>query len=71
VPIEDGKEYRRIGGIWYLHEFAELEVKTPIFLRGSFFRMNSEIQIISKSKRQLGKKQLKKLGLTNGFCNNW
>lgn len=70
VPIEDGKEYRRIGGIWYLHEFAELEVKTPIFLRGSFFRMNSEIQIISKSKRQLGKKQLKKLGLTNGFCKN-
>jgi hypothetical protein len=69
VPIEDGKEYRRIDGIWYLHEFAEVEVRTPVFLRGSFFRMNSEIQIISKSKRQLGKKQLKKLGLRNGYGN--
>jgi hypothetical protein len=69
VPIEDGKEYRRIDGIWYLHEFAEVEVKTPVFLRGSYFRMNSEIQIISKSKRQLGKKQLKKLGLRNGYGN--
>ena len=66
VPIEDGKEYRKIDGIWYLHEFAEAEVKKPIFLQGSFFRMNSEKQIISKSKRQLGKKQLKELGLRNG-----
>ena len=68
VPIEDGKEYRKVDGIWYRHEFVEVEVKTPVFLRGSFFRMNSEIQIISKSKRQLGKKQLKNLGLRNGFC---
>jgi hypothetical protein len=65
VPIEAGKEYRKIKGIWYLHEFAEVEVKTPVFLRGSFFRMNSEKQIISKSKRQLGKKQLKELALRN------
>jgi len=65
VPIEDGKEYRKIDGIWYLHEFVEVEVKTPVFLRGSFFRMNSEKQSISKSKRQLGKKQLKELGLRN------
>jgi hypothetical protein len=65
VPIEDGKEYRKIGGIWYLHEFTEVEVKTPMFLGGSFFRINSEIRIISKSKRQLGKKQLKQLGLRN------
>ena len=70
VPIESGKEYRKFAGIWYLHEFAELEVKTPVFLRGSLLRMNSEIQIISKSKRQLGKKQLKKLGLRNGLCKN-
>jgi len=69
VPIEDGQEYRKIDGIWYLHEFAEVEVKKPVFLRGSFFRMNSEKQIISKSKRQLGKKQLKKLGLRNSSCN--
>ena len=68
VPIEDGKEYRKIDGIWYLHEFTEVEVKTPVFLRGSFFRMNSETQIISKSKRQLGKKQLKQLGLRNSSC---
>ena len=66
VPIEDGKEYRMIDGIWYLHEFVEVEVKRPVFLRGSFFRMDSEKQIISKSKRQLGKKQLKALGLRNG-----
>ena len=55
--------------IWYLHEFVEVEVKTPVFLRGSFFRMNSKTQIISKSKRQLGKKQLKELGLRNVSCN--
>ena len=65
VSIEDGREYRKIGGIWYLHEFAEVEVKMPVFLRGSLFRMNTETQIISKSKRQLGKKQLKELGLRN------
>jgi hypothetical protein len=65
VPIGDGKEYRKIHGIWYLHEFVEVEVKTPVFLRGSLFRMNSETKIISKSKRQLGKKQLKELGLRN------
>jgi len=40
-------------------------VKTSVFLRGSFFRMNSETQINSKLKRQLGKKQLKELGLRN------
>jgi len=68
VPIEDGKEYRKIDGIWYLHEFTEVEVKTPVFLRGSFIRMNPETQIISKSKRQLGKKQLKQLGLRNSSC---
>ena len=68
VPIEDGKEYRKVDGIWYRHEFVEVEVKTPVFLRGSFFRMNSEIQIISKSKRQLGKKQLKQSGLRNSSC---
>jgi hypothetical protein len=66
VPIEDGKEYRKIAGIWYLHEFQEVEVKTPVFLRGSLFRVHSETRIISKSKRQLGKKQLKELGLRNG-----
>src|SRR5438874_307684 len=44
------------------------ELKTPVFLRGSFFSMNSEKQIISKSKRQLSKKQLKELGLRNGCC---
>ena len=65
MPIEDGKEYRKIGGIWYLHEFTEVEVKTPVYFRGSFFRMNIETEIISKSKRQLGKKQLKQLGLRN------
>src|SRR5207244_3509423 len=52
LPIEDGKEYRKIEGIWYLHEFTEVEVRTPVFFRGSFFRMNTETQIISKSKRQ-------------------
>ena len=62
------RRYPKIRGIWYLHEFTEVEVKTPVFLRGSFFRMKSEIQIISKSKRQLGKKQLKKLGLRNSSC---
>ncbi len=51
--------------IRYLHEFVEVEVKTPVFLRGSLFRMNSETKIISKSKRQLGKKQLRELGLRN------
>ena len=66
VPIEDGAEYRRIGGIWYFHEFVEVEVKTPIFLRSSFFRWNSEKRVIPKSKRQLDKKQLKQLGLRNG-----
>jgi hypothetical protein len=65
IPIEAGKEYRKIKGIWYLHEFVEVEVKTPVLLRGSFFRMNLEKQIISKSKRQLGKKQLKEYGLRN------
>ena len=66
VPIEDGREYRKIDGIWYFHEFSEVEVKTPIFLRGSFYRWNSEKRVISKLKRQLGKKQLKQLGLRNG-----
>lgn len=65
VPLEAGKEYRKIRGIWYLHEFSEVELKTPVFLGGSFFRMKVEKQIISKSKRQLGKKQLKELCLTN------
>jgi hypothetical protein len=65
VPIEDGMEYRKFDGIWYFHEFVEVEVKMPVFLRGSFNRWNIDKQAVSKLKRQLGKKQLKKLGLQN------
>jgi hypothetical protein len=66
LPIDIGKEYRKIDGIWYFHEFSEVETKTPVFLRGSFYRWNSKTQVISRLKRQLGKKQLKQLGLRNG-----
>ena len=69
MPIEDGKEYRKIAGIWYLHEFAEVEVNAPVFLAGLILQNDSEIQIVSKSKRQLGKKQLKELGLRNDSWN--
>jgi hypothetical protein len=57
VAIEPGKEYRKMDGIWYLHEFVEVEVETP---------WKTEKHRVSKSKRQLGKKQLKQLGLRNG-----
>jgi hypothetical protein len=66
VSIKDGMEYRKFDGIWYFHEFVEVEVKTPSFLRGSFYRWNIDKQAVSKMKRQLGKKQLKQLGLQNG-----
>jgi hypothetical protein len=66
VPIEDGREYRKIEGIWYFHEFSRVEVQTPIFLRGSFCGWKYQKQVISKLKRQLNKKQLKRLGLRNG-----
>jgi len=66
IPVEPGKEFRKIDSIWYFHDFVEVEVKKPMFLGGSIYAWNSEKQRISKSKRQLGKKQLKKLGLRNG-----
>jgi hypothetical protein len=66
VSIEDGMECRKFDGIWYFHEFVEVEVKTPVFLRGSFYRWNIDKQVVSKMKRQLGKKQLKQLELQNG-----
>ena len=66
VPIDNGKEYRKIDGIWYLQEFSEVEVETPVFLGGTFVRWKSEKQVIIRAKRQLGKKQLKQLGLRNG-----
>jgi hypothetical protein len=65
VNIEHGKEYRKIDGIWYLHEFTVIDVEAPIFLGGAFIRMRSEKRILSRLKRQLGKKQLKRLGLRN------
>lgn len=66
LPIDNGKEYRKIAGIWYFHEFLEVETKTPVFLRGAFYGWDSKTQVISKVKRQLCKKQLKQLGLRNG-----
>ena len=66
LPIGNGKEYRKIDGIWYFHEFSEVETKTPVFLRGSFYRWDSKTQVISRVKRQLSKKQLKQLGVRNG-----
>jgi hypothetical protein len=37
LPIDNGKEYRKVDGIWYFHEFSEVETKTPVFLRGAFY----------------------------------
>ena len=65
IPIDDGKEYRRINGIWYFHEFSRVEVKKPVFFRGAIISWRSEVQVISRLKRQLGKKDLKQLGLRN------
>jgi hypothetical protein len=66
LPIDKGKEYRKIDGIWYFHEFSEVEMKKPVLLRGAFYRWDSKTQVTTQLKRQLGKKQLKQLGLRNG-----
>ena len=66
LPIEDGRAYRKVGGIWYLHEFSEVEVKTPLLVRGSFAGWTYQSQVVCTLKQQLNKKQLKQLGLRNG-----
>ncbi len=66
LPIGNGKEYRKIDGIWYFHEFSEVETKAPVFWRGSFYGWDSKTPVICRVKRQLSKKQLKQLGVRNG-----
>jgi hypothetical protein len=66
MPIAELKEYRKIGGIWYYREWTEVEVKEPVYLRGVVYRWSIEKKVVSEFKRQLGKKQLKELGLING-----
>ena len=39
VPIDNGKEYRKIDKIWYFHEFSEVETKTPVFFARGILQM--------------------------------
>lgn len=64
IPIANGTEYRKLHGIWYHREFTEVEVTTPVKLRYGT-RYETTVVVVSEKKRQLGKKQLKELGLKN------
>src|SRR6185295_7396826 len=66
MPIAELKEYRKIDGIWYYREWTEVEVKVPVYPRSVVYRSSIEKRVVSEFKRQLGKKQLKELGLRNG-----
>lgn len=66
VPIGELQEYRKIERIWYYREWIEVEVKKPVYLQGVVYRWSIEKKVVSEFKRQLGKKQLKELGLING-----
>jgi hypothetical protein len=65
IPIGDGTEYRKIAGIWYFRQYVETEIRTPILFRGVVNRYEMTKVLVSEFKRQLGKKQLKDLGLKN------
>lgn len=66
VPISTGKEYRIIKGVWYFVEYTDVEKQIPMSavystVYGKSFRTEMERVILWK--RQLGKKELKKLRL--------
>ena len=51
--------------IWYFRQYVEPETCTPILFRGVVCRYETSKILVSEFKRQLGKKQLKHLGLKN------
>src|SRR6266571_7627799 len=76
VPIAEGREYRKIDGIWFYQEFAmveETELVRQRFYRGrdvapgigSVIGSRTEKTKVVTLKRQAGKKDLKALGLRN------
>lgn len=61
IPLDAGTEYRRINGIWYWQQFTEEVVK--VFtgtVRGTKYYKDTIVIVVVK-KRQLGKKELKRL----------
>lgn len=66
VAIDAGREYRKIAGIWYFRKFTEVE---EIVQTGKSFTgrpiLEKQMKLVSEYKRQLGKKDLKQLGLRN------
>lgn len=62
IAISDGKDYRKINGVWFYVEFHTVEVRHPYTLRGTV-HYKTETQEVVDCKRQLNKKQLRDLGL--------
>lgn len=63
IPIGEGREYRKIKGIWYFLEFVLTEERIPRYYRGALVGVITEQLRTVTVKRQLGKKALKALGL--------
>lgn len=61
--LGDGKEYRRINGIWYYQEFFIVEVRQPVYVGQRLIRYAVDFERTVTLKRQLGKKELRDGGL--------
>jgi hypothetical protein len=69
ISLGDREEYRKIAGIWYHRTWEWIDEAGPINMVGRYYKHpERELQklIFGEKKRQLGKKQLKELGLKNG-----
>lgn len=69
VQIENGKAYEWIKGFWYYTEYTMVTLYTTVpYWRGSTrtYRQSYEEKVY-QLKRQLGKKELKQLGLSNKY----
>lgn len=65
VPIEEGKAYEWIKGCWYYTEYSKVSLyKTVNSWRGKLIGQQYE-EVVYQKKRQLGKKELRDLGLNN------
>lgn len=69
VKISKETEYRRIDGIWYLVSLKEIEIDDSYYsysIQKMVYRTRKELREVSR--KQLGKKELKKLGVENLRC---
>lgn len=69
IKVDKENEYRRLGGLWFLVKSKEIEVDASYF---DYFTkkmvMRTRMEMREISRKQLGKKELRKLGVENLRC---